>query len=413
MNGSSLDVCDLLPVRGVHYVARGTESPSRPPEGSDLIDAGPKLEPETRAAAGARWRTELALVLGWWAIYGIWLTGQNLVLSSALGAPLSFAEAAGRAFFGAAVWAAIALFVFQLVHRFRLDRKPHSVPILIHAIAGAAISLGEVTLTWRIGHATGWVFDPFIDLFMRAFPTNIVYYWLFVGVGHGLEYYRDWRRRETQNALLSRRLVQTELHLLKTQLHPHFLFNTLHAISALMHRDVKAADRMLARLSQLLRTALDYSGTQEVSLQEELEFLEPYLEIEQARLGDRLTIEIDVSPHVLDARVPHMILQPIVENSIRHGIAPRAAPGWVRIHARGRRDMLDIEVVDNGAGLAPGRSANGGLGLSNTRARLQQLYGEKFSFEPRNAAEGGFEVAISIPFRPTSVPQYEPEEEVA
>lgn len=376
-------------------------------------EAGSRVAHESAAAASARWRTELALVLGWWAIYGIWLTGQNLVLSSAFGAPLSLGEAAGRAFFGAAVWAAIALFTFQLVHRFRLDGKPPTIPIIVHVVAGAAISLGEVVLTWRIGHAMGWTFDPFIDLFMRAFPTNMVYYWLFVGVAHGLEYYRDWRRREAQNAQLSRRLVQTELHLLKSQLHPHFLFNTLHAISALMHRDVKAADRMLARLSQLLRTALDYSGTQEVTLQEELEFLEPYLEIEQVRLGDRLAVDIDVSDQVLDARVPHMILQPIVENSIRHGIAPRLGPGRIRITARGRRDMLDIEVVDNGPGLAPGRSTNGGLGLSNTRARLQQLYGDRFTFEPRNAAEGGFEVSISIPFRPVSMPQYEPEEDVA
>jgi LytS/YehU family sensor histidine kinase len=221
-----------------------------------------------------------------------------------------------------------------------------------------------------------------------------------VGVGHGLEYYRFYREREAHSAYLAARLAQAELEMLKSQLHPHFLFNTLHAISALMHRDVKAADRMIARLSELLRVALDYTGTQEVSLQEELAFLEPYVEIERVRLGDRLNVEYDIQPSVLEALVPHMILQPLVENAIRHGIAPRAQPGTVRIVARGRRDMLDLEVTDDGAGLAPGRSANGGVGLANTRARLEQMYGDRFNFEPRNVSGGGFRVALTIPFRP-------------
>jgi LytS/YehU family sensor histidine kinase len=170
---------------------------------------------------------------------------------------------------------------------------------------------------------------------------------------------------------------------------------------------------MLARLSQLLRVALDYSGTQEVSLQEELDFLDPYLEIERARLGDRLSVDMDVQPAVLDAKVPHMILQPLVENAIRHGIAPRATPGRIVITARGRRDMLDLEVWDDGPGLPPGRLPNGGLGLTNTRARLEQLYGTNFNFEPRNAPGGGFRVAITIPFRPVGAEDTSGEEGVA
>jgi len=157
---------------------------------------------------------------------------------------------------------------------------------------------------------------------------------------------------------------------------------------------------MLARLSELLRAALDHTSEQEVSLSDELNFLESYLEIEQTRLGDRLRVVVDVPPNVLDAVVPHMIMQPLVENAIRHGVAPRAAPGTVVIRARGRRDMLDLEVLDDGPGVPPGRSTNGGLGLANVRARLQQLYGEQFSFEPRNRADGGFRVSLSIPFRP-------------
>jgi LytS/YehU family sensor histidine kinase len=287
--------------------------------------------------------------------------------------------------------------------------------MVAHVLLGAAISFGEVTISYAVGRGAGWLTMDFVEHFVLGFPANIVYYWLLVGVGHGLEYYRRLGQREAQNERLRRRLTQAELHLLKSQLQPHFLFNTLHAISALMHRDVKAADRMLARLSQLLRVALDYTGTQEVSLEEELDFLEPYVEIEQVRLGDRLSLELDIQPQVLDARVPHMILQPLVENAIRHGIAPRATPGRIRIRAHGRRDMLDLEVWDDGAGKTNGKrngSSGGGLGLANTRARLEQLYGDNFIFEPANDPAGGFRVAISIPFRPT-VPTIDAQEEIA
>lgn len=367
------------------------------------------MEPVPRSM---RRRAELGLVLGWWAIFGLWLMGQNMFYSAALGAQIPLGEAAARGFLGASVWACITLVTFGLVRRFRIDVRPRLVPLLVHVVAGAAISFGEMLVTTAVSRAVGWYVEPFVELFPRAFPTNIVFYWLLVGVGHGLEYYRGLRQREAQNERLSRRLAQAELHLLKSQLQPHFLFNTLHAISALMHRDVKAADRMLARLSQLLRAALDYSGTQEVSLQEELEFLEPYVEIEQVRLGDRLQFETDVDPQMLDARVPHMLLQPIVENAIRHGIAPRAAPGRITIKVRGRRDMLDIEVWDDGAGLQNGKTPNGGLGLANTRARLEQLYGAAYRFEPRNAPEGGFRVGISIPYRAFTASMKEPAEEV-
>jgi len=152
-------------------------------------------------------------------------------------------------------------------------------------------------------------------------------------------------------------------------------------------------------LSELLRAALDHNAEEEVSLQEELTFLDAYVEIQQARLGGRLTVELDVQANVLDARVPHMILQPLVENAIEHGIARRVAPGTITISARGRRGMLDIEVQDDGPGAPPGRSLLDGVGLANTRARLDKMYGDDYSFEPGNAPGGGFRVALAIPFR--------------
>ncbi|HEV2129507.1 MAG TPA: histidine kinase, partial [Longimicrobiaceae bacterium] len=196
-------------------------------------------------------------------------------------------------------------------------------------------------------------------------------------------------------------LTRAQLDVLKMQLHPHFLFNTLNAISALMHRDVPAADRMLARLGDLLRLSLEKAGTQEVTLRDELEFLEPYLEIEQTRFGDRLKVEWTIDSEALDAMVPHLILQPLVENSIRHGIAPRAAPGRIEISAQRSNGSLQLEVRDNGRGLNQGdQMRSTGVGLSNTRARLAQLYDGSHSFEVGGAPEGGVVVAMEIPFRP-------------
>jgi two-component system, LytTR family, sensor kinase len=185
------------------------------------------------------------------------------------------------------------------------------------------------------------------------------------------------------------------------QLHPHFLFNTLHSISALVHKDPEAADRMIARLGDFLRLTLENSGAQEVSLQKELEFLKCYLEIERVRFRDRLTTRLDIDPQSLDTPVPNLILQPIVENALRHGVAPRSSPGRIEISAKRDNGSLRIQVRDNGPGLPAISATNGrfreGLGLANTRARLAQLYGGSHRLELANAPEGGLVVTLEIP----------------
>src|ERR1700686_1143876 len=184
------------------------------------------------------------------------------------------------------------------------------------------------------------------------------------------------------------------------QLQPHFLFNSLNTISVLMMRDAEAANRMLVRLSELLRLSLDHVSSQEVTLRQELQFLNGYLEIEQTRFQDRLTIDKQIEPATLDAAVPNMILQPLVENAIRHGIAKRPEPGTVEIRSRVEGANLRLEIRDNGTGLATNsNSSSTGLGLANTRARLQQLYGSQHQFELGNASVGGVIVSILIPFR--------------
>jgi signal transduction histidine kinase len=346
---------------------------------------------------------EIALILAGWSIVGVISTGWHLAILAQEGASNPLAEAALIAFLYALIWALTTITIFSLSRRFPLDRRPRIRNIAILAVLSLVIATVESSLETAAVLAIGRTTDggP-INSTLRGIPFAIIVFWLAVGVAHGMMFYRRYRQRDEEAAALSNRLAQAELMALKSQLHPHFLFNALNTISALMHKDVKAADRMLARLSELLRGALDHRGDQEVSLQDELSFLASYLEIEKARLAERLTVEVDVPSNVLDARVPHMILQPLVENAIRHGVAPRAAPGRVTIRARGRRDMLDLEVIDDGPGIQPKRLGNGGgggLGLSNTRSRLEQLYGEGFNFEPKNRDGGGYKVSMSIPFR--------------
>jgi two-component system, LytTR family, sensor kinase len=193
------------------------------------------------------------------------------------------------------------------------------------------------------------------------------------------------------------------------QLHPHFLFNTLHAISALVHKDADKAEIMIARLGELLRTTLESAGAQEVSLRQELEFIQPYLEIEKARLGDRLQVQMDIDPEAMDAAVPNFVLQPIVENAIRHGIAPYSQIGRIQIRAHRENGMLRMEVQDNGPGLglSEQKSLRPGVGITNTCARLQQLYGPHHQFEMKNGDNRGLTVTMLIPAHSAvdSVPQ--------
>lgn len=230
---------------------------------------------------------------------------------------------------------------------------------------------------------------------------NLIIYWFVVFAHLGWLYYQRYREREVQTADLRRELVEARLEALRMQLNPHFLFNTLHAISALIHQDPEAADRVVARLSELLRLSLDSSKAQETPLNEEMEFLDRYLEIERTRFGDRLQVEKEIAPDVRNALVPYLILQPLVENAIRHGIEPREEPGHLRISAWRDNGRLELRVCDNGAGLpgageAPPRE---GIGLANTRSRLGHLYGKDYSFELVAAPGGGLEARISIPFR--------------
>lgn len=270
---------------------------------------------------------------------------------------------------------------------------------------------GPLRRRWRFGlYVAAWtlagvllVGPTVIHNATEGTPLTGIWYYLgvylaIVAVIYVITHYESLRRHELAASRLEGQLAQAHLQMLKMQLHPHFLFNTLNAISALMHRDVDAADRMITQLSDLLRLALEKDERHQVRLDAELDFLHHYLAIEQIRFHDRMQVEIDVAPECLGAQVPRLILQPLVENAIRHGIAMRSAAGRLHISARRRDGRLALTVADDGPGLPPGRPLRPGVGLANTQARLEQLYGNDYVLELVNADEGGLEVRLDIPF---------------
>jgi two-component system, LytTR family, sensor kinase len=199
---------------------------------------------------------------------------------------------------------------------------------------------------------------------------------------------------------LQAQLEKARLQALKSQLQPHFLFNTLNSISALMLTNVEAADRMITRLGDLLRISLETAGTQMTTLSRELEFVSCYLEIEKVRFEERLSVRIDVAPETLDASVPHLLLQPLVDNAIKHGISRLVAGGEIRISATINDGDLNLEVRDNGPGLhEPSHFRSSGVGLRITRERLETIYGQRHSVELLTLQEGGAVARVSIPFR--------------
>ena len=227
---------------------------------------------------------------------------------------------------------------------------------------------------------------------------NLLTYLAIAAAIHTGRFFDRSRGRAMRTTALEAQLAQARLQALKAQLHPHFLFNTLNAISALMHRDVESADRMIALLSDLLRVSLDKDDRHQVSLREELAILERYLAIERIRFRDRLRIEIDVERPCYDALIPRLILQPLVENSVIHGIALQSTAGLISIRARRTGNRLSVTVADDGPGLLEESPLKEGVGLSNTRARLAELYGSDHRLTLERATVGGLEVGIEVPF---------------
>lgn len=304
-------------------------------------------------------------------------------------------------------WACLAPGVIWLGRRFPFDRKTWPLSVGVHMLGVFVATTLHVILTVAsrtgilrmVGEETGTWLVKAQQMYFLNFDWEMMTYWAILGMSYALRYHYEAQDRALRASQLETRLVEAQLQSLQRQLQPHFLFNTLNTISALMHRDVDAADNMIAKLSDLLRVSLQTVGVQETSLKQELDFLGKYLEIEQTRFRDRLSVVFEVEPDMLDALVPNLVLQPLVENAIKHGINPRPTPGQVVVAARRVGTTLEMEVRDNGVGLSDARLSafNRGVGLANTRSRLQHLYGSAHRFEFRQPPGGGLAVIIGIP----------------
>jgi LytS/YehU family sensor histidine kinase len=229
---------------------------------------------------------------------------------------------------------------------------------------------------------------------------NILIFGVTAGVLHAALYYRDLKARQLRESELEMRLARAELSALRTQLQPHFLFNALHTVSSLMVRDVPTAQRVVSALGDLLRTSLEHTARQEVSLREELAFVSRYLEIQQARYRRRLRVDIDVPDNTLDALVPSLVLQPLIENSIQHSIEPSPHGGTIQIRATRVSDRLTLSVRDDVAAAEDTRArpARNGIGLANIEARLAQLYADAHAFRAARDGDGHFVVTLTLPY---------------
>lgn len=335
----------------------------------------------------------LGVLVGWTVIAVVF------AVSSSLTYVVSYQPAQwGRSFKGAIAewlpWAALTPVVVWLAARLSLSRTRWIRRVLVLVALGLPVAIVKVMLTTVLRVVAG--------VSEYATITNLTaqyfIYWMIVGAVHAAENYRAGQQRAIRASELEARLAETRLQLLKMQLQPHFLFNTLNTISELVHEDPAIADRMIGGLSRLLRDTLDSSIEDVVPVERELDLLQRYLAIQDARFGKRLAVRIEAADDVRGALVPVFILQPLVENAIKHGLAARLRSGRIDVRVRRIAGNVALEVQDDGEGLAAG-AVREGVGLGNTRARLRELYGAAHTFDVERVEEGGTRVRIIVPFR--------------
>jgi two-component system LytT family sensor kinase len=346
------------------------------------------------------------LLFGAWTGYGLLCGWQAHHWYSMSKTPMSWGDSFRFELTYAYLWGAFTPLIFWMARRYRIERYSWPRNLAVH-VAAVAILVPTIKILFdAIAMSPTSAFRDFTwaKLFRSVestYDTGTLLYAVVVLVEHATVYYQRYQSGLIKAAQLQTQLIQAQLQALKMQLHPHFLFNTLHTITALVHEDPEMAERTIARLGELLRLFLANSTIHEVPLHEELRILDLYLEIERARFEDRLQVKYDVSPSLREATVPNLLLQPLVENSIRHGVGRRAGPGWIAIAAERYGDTLVLRVTDNGAGFEvdPGIPPREGMGLSITRGRLETLYGPQQSLILRNLPSGGAEARITMPFR--------------
>lgn len=344
------------------------------------------------------WRTLAAAVLAGWTAVAIVLFSSTYAALTLSGARFELGRVVAGNALQAYSWAPVTPLILFLAWRFPIHRgAPRRVAL--HLAAALPVVTARLALFHYVGQGLG-ALRPGVEFSYALFTymaESLFTYAVVAGIAHGLAYGRVLREREVAREQLQTQLARAQLQSLKAQLHPHFLFNTLQAISTLVHLDPHRAERVIGSLSELLRGALAHHDAQEVTLRDELAALHPYLEIERTRLGARLAVELAIDPEALDARVPHLLLQPLAENAVRHGIAPLRGGGRLEITARRYNQTLRLTISDDGAGIT-GPAREGAVGLANTRARLERLYGSAHSFLIHSAPLHGTRIELELPF---------------
>ncbi len=363
---------------------------------------------------------QLFVIFVAWTAVALVFAGQSYFYGLVTGEDKNWSRVFWWTFADWYLWALLSPAIFWLARHFRFEAGIWIKSLSVHAVAAFIFSLAHLVLQSLVQTFTGWSkFDgndlfltTFLFLFFKKIHLNLLTYAALIGISHAASLYRSNQARQTEahrlaaeKHELAAELARAELSALQMQLNPHFLFNSLNTLSEMIHQDAKAADKMVARLGDLLRMSLEREQAAEVTLDKELDFLRRYLEIEELRFHDRLTVSFDVAPETLNACVPSLILQPLAENAVKHGVAAIPGAGKIEITARRDGDKLKLIVRDNGAGLAEDWETTNSerrrerIGLSNTRARLRQLYDGNSHFEIKRAESGGTEVLIELPFK--------------
>jgi hypothetical protein len=366
-------------------------------------------------------RTALVL-LGIWTLVGLAFSGVELLGMSSEGRPVAVLSTVLGSLMRAYIWGALSPLVYVAARRYPIDPRDLAWrPIAANLWLGLALSflypwIGVVLV--RI--ITPKQFAAYPSLWSLLTRQIVIYTWYtfisfyaptFFAV-QALLLLRRYRDEEAKNAALQAEVSRAQLSALKMQLHPHFLFNALHAVSSLVLVDPGRANKMVALLGDFLRQTLDHSNDQIVTLEAELGFLRNYLEIEETRFEDRLTVRFEIEPATLAATVPHLIMQPLVENAVKHGIAPFAAPGRILISARREASQLALQVIDSGSDAGTGTRSctapKNGVGIANVRSRLAHIYGDSASLTIADLPQGGCQVDLKLPF---GVDRNEPEDQ--
>ena len=347
-------------------------------------------------------RRDILVVLAvctWWTLEGLVTTGQLLTMQFDDGGSIGAGEALRRGLLSSWLWIpwSLLLWACVLVAPVERGRLRRSLAILASAIL--AIVVLRAWSIYALNPVLGWypVLPPFREVLLTSMFNNFLLGWLNVGVWHALIYADRARQRQLQAERLEARLAESRLEALSAQLNPHFLFNALNSIAEMVHRDAAAADRMLVGLGELLRASLENRHARLVTLRDELSVLRHYLEIEKARLGERLHLDWDIAVELHDALVPPLVLQPLAENAIRHAISTRIAPGHLGVRVCMDQEWLLLQVTDDGGGTA--HAGGHGIGLANIRSRLECLYGDRQRLDFVVGPDGGSAASVRVPLR--------------